>query len=1535
MSDLAYNSLPSPDGRFELKEVIGTGVCSKVYKAIDIQSNNRAVAIKIQRYEKDMITHINEEYRVLRDYSSHPNLPDFYGVYRKKSSDSEIADEVWFILELCEAGPVIDIIRSLETINKRINEEHLAYILRETAKAIVHLHENNVIHRDIRGSNILMTKEGEIKLCDFGLSRDTRSTNGKRKTCIGSCSWMAPEIIASAKGSSYDSRADVWALGITAIELADGKAPFADMHPTRAMFQILRNPPPTLYRQSNWSQNFNDFILECLEKNHDHRPFLIEVMEHPFFTELPSNDYYLSQELKILYKDVETINFPTQNETIIHNGLLKTHDNKIEKLYVEDLAALEKLSDDTILDEVKNRFKNGSTYSYIGDVLLSLNPNKEFPIYDRKFHNRYLFKSRSDNAPHIFAVADSAYQDMMHHEEQQYIIFSGESYSGKTANMRLCFEHLIVMGEGNAGIVNRLQNALLAVNALTHAGTPLNNDSTRCILQTQMTFGTTGKLSGAIFYVYLLEKTRVSTTDMTQSNFHLFYYFYDAMDAEERLNDFSLDGGRQYRYLRVPDKFTKSNLHFIRDDPLGNTLKFKDFEQALLALDISQDTLEEIYKILAAILLLGEVRFKDSETDRRAALVDPDIVNKIAPLLKIDAKKLSWAFVNYCILVQGDVEKRRMTTDQARDARDVLAGTLYSRLVDYVVNLINQKLAYNRAIFGDINSIILMDLFGFECFPKNQIEQLFVNCINEQMQYHYNQRVFVWEMLEQEEEHLPVTKLNFYDNKIAVDHLMNTPKGLFHIIDDATRGQYTSDFITDTIGTRKSPYLQRYSATEFSVAHYSGKINYNTRDFIEKNRDFLPPEMMETMRLSECEIVKTLFTNPLSKSGNLTMAMTEIEARSTSTSRKGAKWANALVNEKIKNRKMNTLSHGQYSQIHRMRTMSAVFRAASLEILKNLSVISNSGGIQFVRCVRCDLDYREMNFNEDIVRQQLRAMAILDTARARQKGFSVRIPFQEFLRRYKFLAFDFDENVEMTKDNCRLLLVRLKMEGWIIGTSKVFLKYYNEEFLARLYETQVKKIIKVQSMMRAFLAKKNIANKFKQLNTKQQHVHFSKDLKPEDAVLKIQTAFRGYQMRKKYGPLINQKTGKIDISTAKFIEPFATKWRNKSIFQILLQYRSVRHMDLVNFSQQVHIYNQRLMAGLTNTEQCILLEKIDPKEINKEQLGPIRRAVWKIPFRLDEIPYFDTKFLCDTAQVTNFTTFDEDYEAWDAPLQRRKTVSSHINNHLYNIGQRRESIYNDIDEDDGMIVNEPFSRDPTLPIRKIKARNIVYNPSPRQSISSPKPCEIRPYCISPTPYSQPSVGNLLQKFSADGSEIKPIVFKKRSAPKPPKSNEEKPSWAKKDPANRPTSPMYRQSKSDTIKEMESFGRKSSDEAETDDSPPFNFQAMLRKTKHNRNSLKRVTDTKLTLPHDSDYNNNSSEPYVETKPSYSSVVYHSKHDRPKSCNDGNNDNRPTSRKSSLSKETLRNKNGTDENDNMDFIQEEIAPGIVIEGYVAEL
>lgn len=204
---------------------------------------------------------------------------------------------------------------------------------------------------------------------------------------------------------------------------------------------------------------------------------------------------------------------------------------------------------------------------------------------------------------------------------------------------------------------------------------------------------------------------------------------------------------------------------------------------------------------------------------------------------------------------------------------------------------------------------------------------------------------------------------------------------------------------------------------------------------------------------------------------------------------------------------------------------------------------------------------------------------------------------------------------------------------------------------------------------------------------------------------------------------------------------------------------------------------------------------------------PLRRAVWKMPFRLDEIPFFDTTFLCEPAQSSNFTSYEDEVEPWDAPLRRRNNVSSHISSHLYH-SNRRDSHYSDIGSDDGMLVNEPFSRDPSVPMKKINARK--YEMSPRPSLV-PAIEEPRPFCNSPTPYSKPSVGNLRGRFVESDFESDK-VFKKRSAPKPPSDFEDQldfrpQSAMKKGPApQRPISP-YRMPKTDPIREMESFGKK--------------------------------------------------------------------------------------------------------------------------------
>lgn len=287
----------------------------------------------------------------------------------------------------------------------------------------------------------------------------------------------------------------------------------------------------------------------------------------------------------------------------------------------------------------------------------------------------------------------------MHHEESQHILLGGESYSGKSHNLKLLIKHLQYLGEGYPAVADRINAAYSVIHAFTHAGSPTNPNSTRCVISSQMAYAQTGKLTGAIFWVYMLEKTRVTFDNPEHSNFHIFYYFYDAMEQEERLKDFSLDYGRTQTILRVSEHPVKSKLAYPRDNPDDNVRRFKELEQNMILLDFSSDQIETIYRILAAIIIIGELRFKAADnTPKFADLENPEYATEVAKLLKLDEKKFVWALVNYCVINEGRPERRRQSPGEARDARDTLANTIYCRLVDYIVNIINAKLALSRAI---------------------------------------------------------------------------------------------------------------------------------------------------------------------------------------------------------------------------------------------------------------------------------------------------------------------------------------------------------------------------------------------------------------------------------------------------------------------------------------------------------------------------------------------------------------------------------------------------------------------------------------------------------------------------------------------------------------------------------------------------------------------------------------------------------------------------------------------------------------------
>ncbi|KAK5925506.1 hypothetical protein CgunFtcFv8_018024 [Champsocephalus gunnari] len=291
--DLA--ALRDPAGIFELVEVVGNGTYGQVYKGRHVKTGQLA-AIKVMEVTEEEEEEIKLEINMLKSYSHHRNIATYYGAFIKKSPAGQ-DHQLWLVMEYCGAGSVTDLVK--KTKGNCLKEDWIAYICREVLRGLSHLHSHHVIHRDIKGQNVLLTENAEVKLVDFGVSAQLDKTIGRRNTFIGTPYWMAPEVIACDENpdAAYDYRSDLWSLGITALEMAEGAPPLCDMHPMRALFLIPRNPPPKL-KSKKWSKRFLSFADSCLVKNHLHRPNTDTLLRHAFIRDLANE-----RQVRIMLKD--------------------------------------------------------------------------------------------------------------------------------------------------------------------------------------------------------------------------------------------------------------------------------------------------------------------------------------------------------------------------------------------------------------------------------------------------------------------------------------------------------------------------------------------------------------------------------------------------------------------------------------------------------------------------------------------------------------------------------------------------------------------------------------------------------------------------------------------------------------------------------------------------------------------------------------------------------------------------------------------------------------------------------------------------------------------------------------------------------------------------------------------------------------------------------------------------------------------------------------------------------------------------------
>ncbi|XP_074051174.1 myosin-IIIa [Macrotis lagotis] len=1105
---ITFDSFPDPSDTWEITETIGKGTYGKVFKVLN-KKNGQKAAVKILDPVHDIDEEIEAEYHILKALSDHPNVVKFYGMFFKKGKKN--GDQLWLVLELCNGGSVTDLVKGLLKRGERMSELIIAYILHEALMGLQHLHNNNTIHRDVKGNNILLTTEGGVKLVDFGVSAQLTSTHHRRNTSVGTPFWMAPEVIACEQqlDSTYDARCDAWSLGITAIELGDGDPPFADLHPMRALFKIPRSPPPTLRQPELWTAEFNDFINKCLTKDYEKRPTVSDLLKHEFITQIEGRDVMLQKQLTELIEAHQQLGVTerARHERIHTKKSNYSKTSMSSPKDVDDLATLEVLDEKTVSEQLQKCYSHDQIYIYVGDILIAINPFQNLDLYSTKHSKLYIGAKRTANPPHIFAVADLGYQSMVTYNSDQCIVISGESGAGKTESAHLLVQQLTVLGKAN----NRtLQEKILQVNNLVeafgNACTIINDNSSRFGKYLEMSFTSTGVVIGAQISEYLLEKSRVIHQAIGEKNFHIFYYIYAGLAEKKKLAHYKLPENRPPRYLE--------NEHLrMQQDLLNNSFyksQFELIEQCFKVIGFTMEELGSVYSLLAAILNVGNIKFFSVATEHqidKSNIANPTALENSAALLFIQADELQEALTSHCVVTRGETIIRPNTMEKANDVRDAMAKTLYGRLFSWIVNRINSLLKHDASqsgTDGELN-IGILDIFGFENFRKNSFEQLCINIANEQIQFYFNQHVFAWEQNEYLNEEVDARVIEYEDNRPILDMFLEKPMGLLSLLDEESRFPRATDqtLVEKFEDNLKSKYFWRAKRLEltFGIHHYAGKVLYNASGFLAKNRDTLPTDIVLLLRSSENHVIRQLVNHPLSKTGNLPYSKNK-----------------NLINYQLRTSQRSiNLSKGENGESMyltrettnmKTQTVASYFRYSLMDLLSKMVV----GQPHFVRCIKPNNDRQARKFDKEKVMTQLRYTGILETARIRRQGYSHRILFANFIKRYYILCYKSSEEPPVSPETCAAILEQAGLDNWALGKTKVFLKYYHVEELNLMRKEKVDKIILIQACVRGFLGSK----RYKKLQEKR-----------KESATKIQSVARGHLVRKQRKEMA-QKMEKVD-----------------------------------------------------------------------------------------------------------------------------------------------------------------------------------------------------------------------------------------------------------------------------------------------------------------------------------------------------------------------------------------------------------------------
>ncbi|XP_075220204.1 unconventional myosin 61F isoform X2 [Lycorma delicatula] len=701
-----------------------------------------------------------------------------------------------------------------------------------------------------------------------------------------------------------------------------------------------------------------------------------------------------------------------------------------DRVGVQDFVLLEDYtSERAFVDNLRRRFKENLIYTYIGQVLVSVNPYRNLEIYGddaiKEYENTHIFEA----PPHIFAITDTAYRALVEEHSEQCILISGESGSGKTEASKKVLQYIAAVSQ-HKGQVETVKDKLLQSNpvleAFGNAKTNRNDNSSRFGKYMDIQFNFLGDPVGGNILNYLLEKSRVVHQNKGERNFHIFYQLLAGAD-DILLSKLHLERDLS-KYSYFCDEANKSGLTSSAD-----AVQYREVKEALQVMELSEPEQAEIFVIIASILHLGNICF--TEEEGVVEITNKELVNKIAMLLGCSEHNLQKALTHRTIAARGDVVTSPLNRELAIYARDALAKAIYDRLFTWLVKRLNKSLQPTQHINNTVMGIL--DIYGFEIFQQNSFEQFCINYCNEKLQQIFIELTLKSEQEEYLREGIEWEPVPYFNNKVICDLIEEKHKGIISILDeeclrpgDPTDISFLSKLNTKLndhkhfIGHQKADkkVQKTMSREEFILIHYAGDVTYSVSGFLEKNNDLLFRDLREVMGETTNSITKAVF--PVS----------------------------------------------ELSSKKRPETAVTQFKMSLNQLMDILMTKQPS----YIRCIKPN-DYKMPGqFNEEIVTHQVKYLGLIENLRVRRAGFAYRRCYEEFLQRYKSLSpATWPHHKGTLKQAVQALVTHLQYgkDDYRLGNTKIFIRYpktlfrTEDAFQARKHEL----VAMVQSHWRRFV----------------------------------------------------------------------------------------------------------------------------------------------------------------------------------------------------------------------------------------------------------------------------------------------------------------------------------------------------------------------------------------------------------------------------------------------------------------------------------